>query len=139
MKALTLSAALLGLGLTSASAQEAVPLTYELFNMTWVVTEFEGQSPMKVALPMIWFEADKARGTLPCGQDWSAVAHLSDLPAYRITEAMPLGKPTPCEDSANDDAFIKALELVTRVDTTPEGLGFFAEDGRRVILAVAGG
>lgn len=121
------------------AAQQAVPLTRDLFDLTWFVTEYEGMGAEPGTLPTLSFTEDMVSGTLNCEGTWNAEASLASLPDYVITNPWAAPDRASCDATAEEAVFLKAAGQVVRVDTTPDGLGFFAADGRRVLLAVAGG
>lgn len=133
------SAALCLLTALPLAAQQAVPLTRDLFDLTWFVTDYEGMGAEIGAAPTLRFSDEMISGTLNCEGEWNAEASLALLPDYRISNPWAAPDRAGCEFSAQEEVFLKAMGQVVRVDTTPDGLGFFAADGRRLALAVAGG
>ncbi|RRH76209.1 META domain-containing protein [Falsigemmobacter faecalis] len=121
------------------AAQQAVPLSRDLFELTWFVTEYEGISAEPGSLPTLRFSDEMISGTLHCEGEWNAAASLATLPDYQISSPWAAPDRATCAEAAQEEVFLKAIAGVVRVDTTPEGLGFFAADGRRLVLAVAGG
>lgn len=125
----------------SAVAQQAVPLSDELFDYAWVVIDYEGQSDAPVIAPTTFYVFDRGDGDLggqsPCDVDWNAKIEI-DLPAVRITDVHGFNS-DECPAFRDVNAFFAALEQVTQAQTSPEGLELLAEDGRRLLLMVAGG
>lgn len=134
-------AAAIGTCFGTANAQEAVPLTPELFTYAWTVVEIEGQVDVEAVGPTTFFVADAqdrdVGGYTPCGDSWNGKIEL-DLPAVSFTDVDAFIS-DECPAYKNTVALIEALEKVTAAKTSPEGLEFLAEDGRRLLLLNAGG
>lgn len=126
---------------SAAVAQEAVPLTDELFTRSWVIADFEGRSDVEFVTPPTFYIFEiKDRdvgGDTPCGDSWNAKIDI-DLPSVTITEVEAFYS-DECPAYRDTMAIIKALEQVTAARTSTDGLELIASDGRRLMLLNAGG
>ncbi|MBK1793340.1 hypothetical protein JHL21_02370 [Devosia sp. WQ 349] len=135
----------LALGLMGAcgavSAQEAVPLTDELFDLHWVAIEYEGKIEGVELAPTTLVVSDRefghVGGQTGCETDWTAKVEIA-LPKVTFSEVEGFYEDS-CPAYKNTIALLNALEQVSYAETSPEGLELKAEDGRRVMLMVAGG
>lgn len=122
-------------------AQEAVPLSDELFTWSWVMTDFAGRTDAEIVTPPTFFVFDRADGDVggdtPCGDSWNAKVKI-DLPAVTFSEVEAFYS-DECPASRETIAILNALEAVSAARTTAEGLELITQDGERLILLKAGG
>lgn len=126
---------------SAAVAQEAVPLTDELFTLPWVIADFEGQSDVEFVTAPTFNIAEitdrDVGGDTPCGHSWNAKIDL-DLPAVSITEVEAFYSDA-CPAYRDTIALLNALEKVAAARTSTDGLELVDADGQRMMLLVAGG
>lgn len=121
-----------------AFAQEAVPLTPELFELQWVAVEYDGKLDDVDLAPTTLHASDgHAGGQTACGNNWSAKIEI-DLPSVKFSDVDAFYEDS-CPAYRNTIALLNALEQVSYAQTTPEGLELRAEDDRVLLLLVAGG
>lgn len=138
MRKLTFAACLALTPAVSLQAQEAVPLTYELLEMTWAVADYEGKIFAGQGPAMISFAEGKVSGLLPCGGSFTGKT-TAELPAVAVQDLQGSAPPAACEQPGEDAKFLDLLVRVVRLDTTPEGLGYFDAAGNRLMLGTMGG
>lgn len=138
MKKLAFAACLALMPALPLTAQEAVPLTYELLEMTWAVTEYEGRVFAGQGPAMVSFAEGKVSGVLPCGGSFTGRVS-GDLPVVAVQDLQGSPPPAACDQPGEDAKFLDVLGRVVRLDTTPEGLGYFDAADRRLMLGVLGG
>jgi hypothetical protein len=125
----------------AVTAQEAVPLTAELFDLHWVIVDYEGrvdgvgEAPATLQIPDAEF-ADVG-GQTECGYDWSGKIAVA-LPSVTFSDVEAFYEDS-CPAYRNTIALLKALEQVSYAETGPEGLELRAADHRRLLLLVSGG
>jgi hypothetical protein len=131
----------LGLAPFISTAQQAVPLSTELFEMPWWIVEFEGAREDLPSEPSTLIVTDMAAGDVagdsPCGNAWLAKIKL-DLPKVTFSDVEGYYDQS-CPGYKNMIALLNAFEQVSHATTSPDGLEFRAADNRRVMLLVAGG
>lgn len=125
----------------ASSAQEAVPLSPELFDLHWVAIDYEGWTEGVDLAPATLLVSDAefghVGGQTGCGTDWTAKVEI-DLPRIVFTEVEAFYEDS-CPAYRNTIALLEALENVTQAATTPEGLELRDENDRRLLLLVSGG
>lgn len=119
-----------------ALAQSAVPLTQELIEMTWWVTEYRGQSD-EVQAPTISIMGNRAEGTTACDTQWQADVHVA-LPQVRFSN-IKAAPTTGCDASGEVQTFLNLLSQVRSARTGVDGLEYLSASNERLMLAVAGG
>ena len=124
-----------------ALAQEAVPLTEDLFTHSWVIVNHEGQTSTEgstaATLNVFDLQAGDVGGDTDCGYSWNAKINI-DLPAVKFTDVDAFYT-DECPAYRNTISLIAALERVTHAQTSPEGLELIDIDGQRLLLLNAGG
>lgn len=123
------------------NAQTAVPLTNELFDLSWVVVEYEGKGDSHGGGPATFFVADRKDGDVTgdtdCGTEWTAKMKIKlPLVSFSNVDAFISDE---CPAFRNTIAIMTALEKVRSAKTSGEGLEFLGADGKRLMLLVAGG
>ncbi|MDQ2065572.1 hypothetical protein Q9295_04250 [Xinfangfangia sp. CPCC 101601] len=125
----------------AAHAQEAVPLSDELFTWSWVMTDYAGRTDVEIVTPPTFYVFDRADGDVggdtPCGDSWNAKIAI-DLPKVAFSEVEAFYS-DECPASRNTIAILEALEAVVAARTSSEGLELIGQDGDRLILLNAGG
>ena len=138
MKPLIFSAVFALTPLVPLHAQEAVPLTYELLEATWAIVEYEGKVFAGEGPPMLGFAGAEISGVLPCGGAFTGKT-TADLPAVAVQDLQADAPAATCAEPGEDAKFLGLLARVVRLDTTPEGLGYFDAAGQRLMLGTMGG
>lgn len=120
-----------------AIAQQAVPLTPELLQYSWVVTDFEGKQ-IESELPTFRMDDDNkiVIGQTQCGTDWNADTKVN-FPHIEITNVQTGA--FGCDAASDVNRFLLALEKADRFHTAPDGLELLDKDGKRIALMVSGG
>jgi len=125
-----------------ASAQEAVPLTLDLFELPWWIVELDGAHEDQPGEPATLIITDLKAGTVvgdsPCGDAWTAKVKI-DLPKVSFSNVQGEYDQASCPGYKNTIAMLDALKKVTHASTSPDGLEFRGADNRRLMLLVAGG
>lgn len=120
-----------------AMAQQAVPLSSDLLQYSWVVTDFEGKQ-IDSELPTFQMDDDNKMviGQTQCGTDWNAYSKVN-FPHIEISDVYSIT--TGCDVAGEVNRFLMALEKADRFHTSAEGLELLDKDGNRIALMVAGG
>ncbi|UNU43418.1 META domain-containing protein [Sphingopyxis sp. YF1] len=123
-----------------ATAQTAVPLSRDLFDLSWVVIDFAGQTDAvgTMGAPTLTInDGRSADGQTPCATGWSGTVTMN-LPALTISDVEAYYD-DKCPLVRETIAFLDGLELVRSARTTDEGLELVSQDGTRLFLLSAGG
>jgi hypothetical protein len=123
-----------------AAAQQAVPLTEELFDYSWIVVDFPGRTDQVGVDGPVTFTRDgssKVIGRTPCGDGWNGKM-VVNLPAISISDVESFYT-NDCPLMRETVSFLDNMELVRKARTGPDGLELLSADGKRLFLLVAGG
>lgn len=120
-----------------AMAQQAAPLSVDLLQYNWVVTNFEGKQ-IDSELPTFQMDDDNkiVIGQTQCGTDWNADTKVN-FPHIEISNVQT--GVFECDAASDVNRFLLALEKADRFQTSAEGLELLDKDGKRIALMVAGG
>lgn len=120
-----------------AMAQQAVQLSPDLLQNSWVVTDFEGKQ-IDSELPTFRMDDDNkiVIGQTQCGNDWNADTKVH-FPHIEITNVQTGA--FDCGAASDVNRFLLALEKADHFHTSAEGLELRDKDGKRIALMVAGG
>ena len=123
-----------------AKAQDAVPMTRDLFDLSWVVVDFAGRTGAvgTMTVPTLTInDGRSADGQTPCATGWSGTVTMN-LPALTISDVEAYYD-DKCPLVRETIAFLDGLERVRSARTTAEGLELVSQDGIRLFLLNAGG